>query len=150
LERINDIGTGDVSAKQIIAGLKQIGIRYHAHGIKIYAGTLAPTEGTNIGPQFEYGSPEGEAKREIVNEFIRTGDFFDGVIDFDTAIQDPDQSDRILPKYDSGGRLHLSDAGYREMAKTVDLSVFENTETEPSTKPKRGRVSGQPNFLAKE
>jgi lysophospholipase L1-like esterase len=122
LEGINDIGQypPEVSAEQIIQGLKQIGIRCRAHGLNVYAGTLTPTRGAGG----RYSSPTGEAKREIVNEFIRTGGFFDGVIDFDRAIQDPDQPDRMLPKFDSGDHLHPNDAGYRKMAQTVDLSLF--------------------------
>lgn len=122
LEGINDIGQypPEVSAEQIIQGLKGIGIRCRAHGLNVYAGTLTPTRGAGG----RYSSPTGEAKREMVNEFIRTSGFFDGVIDFDTAIQDPDQPDRMLPKFDSGDHLHPNDVGYREMAQAVDLSLF--------------------------
>lgn len=128
LEGINDIGADsyEVTAEQIIQGLKQIAIRCHAHGLNIYAGTLTPFGGSHKYYNADYGTPKGEAKREMVNEFIRTGEFFDGVIDFDTAIQDPDQPDRILPKYDSGGHLHPGNAGYRKMAKTIDLSLFQD------------------------
>ena len=39
-------------------------------------------------------------------------DLFDGVIDFDAAIRDPNQPDQMLPRYDSGDHLHPNDAGY--------------------------------------
>lgn len=123
LEGINDIGQypPSVTAEQIIQGLKQIAIRCHAHGLNVYAGTLTPTRGTGGG----YSSATAEAKREMVNEFIRSGEFFEGVFDFDTAIQDPDHPDRIRPKFDSGDHLHPGDAGYQAMAEAIDLSVFD-------------------------
>ena len=36
----------DVSAEEIIAGMKQIIDRVHAHGVKIYGATLTPYEDT--------------------------------------------------------------------------------------------------------
>lgn len=122
LEGINDIGQypPDVTPDRIIAGLRQIARRVHSHGIRVFAGTLTPTRGTGGG----YDTPEAEATREAVNEFIRTTDAFDGVIDFDAAIRDPDRPDRMLPKYDSGDHLHPGDAGYRAMAEAIDLSLF--------------------------
>ncbi|KZN23216.1 hypothetical protein A4G99_14240 [Haladaptatus sp. R4] len=127
LEGINDIGQYPpaVTAEQMIAGLTQIAKRVHASGSNIFAGTLTPTRGAKYGNR--YDSPEGEAKREMVNRFIRTTDVFDGVIDFDAAIRDPAQPDRIRPEYDSGDHLHPSDAGYRAMADAVDLSLFKRT-----------------------
>ena len=124
LEGINDIGQYPpaVTAEQIIGGLKQIAMRVHAHNINIFAGTLTPTRGTIYGTR--YDSPEGEAKREMVNHFIRTTDLFDGVIDFDAAIRDPNQPDQMLPRYDSGDHLHPNDAGYQAMADAIDLSLF--------------------------
>lgn len=123
LEGINDIGQypPSVSAEQIIQGLKQIATQCHAHGLNVYAGTLTPTRGTGE----RYSSPTGEAKREMVNEFIRSNEYFDDVIDFDAAIQDPDQPDRMDPDFDSGDHLHPNDAGYEAMADAIDLSLFE-------------------------
>ena len=59
-----------------------------------------------------------------MNEWIRTGKAFDGVIDFDKAVRDPEHPDRILPAYDSGDHLHPSDAGYRAMADSINLKLF--------------------------
>jgi len=129
MEGINDIGhptagglsEQDVTAGQIIAGMKQIIVRVHAHGAKIYGGTLTPYEGATI---HGYYQPEGEAKREAVNDWIRNGDF-DAVIDFDAALRDPEHPTRIRPEYDGGDHLHPNDAGYRAMGQAVDLRLFE-------------------------
>jgi len=129
LEGINDLGhpgssapmSETVSAEDIIAGLKQMIERAHEHGIKIFGATLTPFEGTTIQGYF---SAEKETKRKAVNEWIRTGKAFDGVIDFDKAARDPGHPDRMLPVNDGGDHLHPGDAGYKAMAESIDLSLF--------------------------
>jgi lysophospholipase L1-like esterase len=129
MEGINDIGHStsadlpdqDVSADQIIAGMKQIIARVHEHGAKIYGATLTPYEGTTF---HGYYQPEGEVKREAVNAWIRKGDF-DAVIDFDAAVRDPDHPTRMRADFDVGDHLHPNDAGYRAMGDAVDLKLFE-------------------------
>ncbi|WP_408957807.1 SGNH/GDSL hydrolase family protein [Natrinema sp. 74] len=124
LEGINDIGfeqNGEyrsVSAEEIIDGYRQLVDRAHSHGVRIIGGTLTPFSGA------AYYYAEGEAKRQRVNEFIRSSGVFDGVIDFDRALRDPDDPGRLRPKYDSGDNIHPNDAGYRRMAETIDLSLF--------------------------
>jgi lysophospholipase L1-like esterase len=129
---INDIGFSGVpgftdqavSADDIIAGLMQIIERAQARGLRIYGCTLTPFEGTFPG----YYSPEGEIKRETVNEWIRTSDAYDAVIDFDKAVRDPSHPTRMLAAYDSGDHLHPNDAGYMAMANAIDLSLFSQEE----------------------
>jgi lysophospholipase L1-like esterase len=129
MEGINDIGHStsamlpeqDVTADQIIAGMKQIIARVHARGAKIYGATLTPYEGTVF---HGYYQPEGEAKREAVNNWIRSGDF-DAVIDFDAVVRDPQHPTRIRAEYDVDDHLHPNDAGYRAMGEAVDLKLFE-------------------------
>ena len=129
MEGINDIGhpasaglaEQDVTADQIIAGMKQIIARVHAHGAKIYGATLTPYEGTVF---HGYYQPEGEAKRQAVNSWIRGGGF-DAVIDFDAAVRDPDRPTRIRAEFDAGDHLHPNDAGYRAMGDAIDLKLFE-------------------------
>ena len=126
LEGINDIGfsgfipTEAVSADEIIAGYRQIITRAHAKGLLIYGCTLTPFGG--LGAPYE--TPAGEVKRQAVNQWIRTSDAFDAVIDFDRAVRDPAKPTHILPAYDSGDHLHPNDAGYRAMAESIDLRLF--------------------------
>ena len=86
LEGINDIGYSqssgalsaphtDVSALQIVEGYERIITLAHTAGLKIFGATLTPFEGAR------YWTPAGEAKREAVNNWIRTSGAFDGVID---------------------------------------------------------------------
>jgi lysophospholipase L1-like esterase len=122
LEGINDIGyPGSASADEIIAGQLQIIDRAHAMGLEVYGGTLTPFQA--FLPALYYTS-EGEAKRQAVNQWIRTSKAYDAVIDFDKAIRDPNNPAAIRAAYDSGDNLHPNDAGYRAMADAIDLSLF--------------------------
>jgi lysophospholipase L1-like esterase len=122
LEGINDIGIArsnpSPSAEDLIAGHKQLIERARARGLKIYGATLTPYEGA------AYYTPEGEAKRQALNNWIRTSKAYDGVIDFDMISRDPAAPTKFLPAYDSGDHLHPGDAGYKAMGDAVDLALF--------------------------
>ena len=122
MEGINDIGQArqnpTPTAEDIIAGHKQLIERAHTRGLKIYGATLTPFEGA------AYFTQEGEAKRTLVNEWIRTSKAYDAVIDFDVATRDPASPTKYLPQYDSGDHLHPNDAGYQAMANAIDLALF--------------------------
>lgn len=122
MEGINDIGNARTdstpSAEDIIAGYKQMITQAHSKALKIYGATLTPFYGAG------YYTETGEAKRQAVNQWIRTGKGFDGVIDFDAATRDPKNPKRLLAAYDSCDHLHPSDAGYKAMADAVDLNLF--------------------------
>jgi len=111
-----------VTTDEIIAGLQQLIERAHARGLKIFGGTVTPFAITTIPGFF---TPEGEAKRQAVNQWIRTSGAFDEMIDFDAAVRDPNSPMRLLPAFDSGDHGHLSDAGYKAMAEAIDLSLFQ-------------------------
>jgi lysophospholipase L1-like esterase len=122
MEGINDIGIArsnpSPTADDLIAGHKQLIARAHARGLKIYGATLTPYDGA------AYFSPEGEAKRQALNQWIRTSGAYDGVIDFDMVTRDPAAPTKFLPAYDSGDHLHPGDAGYKAMGDAVELSLF--------------------------
>jgi len=124
MEGINDIGFGAaggaqaVTADDLIGAYKQIVERAHLHGIKVIGATLTPFRGA------AYYSDEGEAIRVALNQFIRAGNAYDAVIDFDAAIRDPQNPKQILAAYNISDHLHPNDAGYKAMADAVDLSIF--------------------------
>jgi lysophospholipase L1-like esterase len=131
LEGINDIGGArqnpTPTAEDLIAGHKQLIERAHAKGIKIYGATLTPFYGA------AYYSEVGEAKREAVNDWIRTSKAYDAVIDFDKATRDPSDPKKYLAAYDSCDHLHPNDAGYKAMAESIDLALFKSASTVPRT-----------------
>ncbi|MDE3198794.1 MAG: SGNH/GDSL hydrolase family protein, partial [Acidobacteriota bacterium] len=119
---INDIGQGrgnpTPTANDLITGYKQLIEEAHERGIKIYGATLTPFYGA------AYYTEAGEAKREAVNQWIRTSKAYDAVIDFDKVTRDPSDPKKFLPAYDSCDHLHPNDAGYKAMADSIDLSLF--------------------------
>lgn len=122
LEGVNDLGgglTNPPSAATLIAAYRQLIDRAHAHGLKAIGGTILPYEGA------AYHRPEGEAVRQEVNAWIRSGKGFDGVIDFDAAMRDPAQPNRLRKELQSGDWLHPNAAGYRAMGEAIDLKLFE-------------------------
>ena len=92
-------------------------------GLKVYGGTLTPFQAFLPGIYYTAG---GEAKRQAVNQWIRTSKAYDAVIDFDKAIRDPRNPAAIRAAYDSGDNLHPNDAGYQAMADAIDLSLFKD------------------------
>jgi lysophospholipase L1-like esterase len=126
---INDLGLADSgqlpSAAAIIGGHRQIVERAHTHGIKVIAGTFLPFEGTNLGAIApNYYSTEKDARRREINELIRRGTAYDGVIDFEAAVRDPGHPLQLLAKFKGSDNLHLSDEGYQAMANMVNLALL--------------------------
>jgi lysophospholipase L1-like esterase len=111
----------EVSADAVIQGLQQIIARGRAAGVKVYGGTLKPMEGSKRRGYYSAGS---EAKRQVVNRWIRTSRAFDAVIDFDIVVRDPERPTRLSPAYDSGDGSHPNDRGYQAMANAIELGLF--------------------------
>jgi lysophospholipase L1-like esterase len=128
---VNDIGTFSQEANQpqsaheslvrrIVGAYEQMVLRAHAHGIRVFGGTLTPF----VGSTYYKRGPLSEADREAVNRWIRTPGHFDAVIDFDKALRDPKEPEQLRPVYDSGDHLHPSPAGYHAMAAAIPLMDF--------------------------
>ena len=107
-----------LNVDQMIDGFQWIIASAHAWKVKVIGGTILPYRGAAA------FTPEGEAMREQVNAFIRSG-VFDGVVDLDAVMRDPAQPDAMLADYASADKLHPSDRGYEAMASAVDLALFE-------------------------
>jgi lysophospholipase L1-like esterase len=130
LEGINDIGFTDLgfdnppaTAASIEAGYEQIIAAVHAHGMRIYAGTLTPFLTLPVATS-GYQDAAGEVIREQVNHWILTSGAFDGVIDFSAHLADPSDPQAFNPVYDSGDHLHPNDVGYNVMADSIPLSML--------------------------
>jgi lysophospholipase L1-like esterase len=140
LEGINDIGAGigeafvfgprpDAPASEVvtpddlIGAYRQLIERAHNHGIKVIGGTLLPFEGAG------YYTQHGNETRQTVNQWIRSSNAYDAVVDFDTLTKDPANPNRIKAEFDSGDHLHPNDTGYKAMAEAINLSLFDARKT---------------------
>ncbi len=119
---INDIvyspSSNTISPDELVAGYQQLIARARMRGLRAVGATLTPFEGQS------YYTPAREAARQHVNDWIRGGAAWDGVVDFDLAVRDTAQATRLNPGYDSGDHLHPNDAGYQAMAQAVPLDLF--------------------------
>ncbi|WP_097305667.1 SGNH/GDSL hydrolase family protein [Pseudomonas chlororaphis] len=113
------------SLDKLIAGYRQLIDQAHRHNLRIIGTTLLPFEGALQGSIIEhYHSTPKEQLRQALNQWIRTSQAFDAVIDFDQMTRDPQHPTRLLPLVDSGDHLHPGDAGNRAMAEGVELKVL--------------------------
>ena len=90
----------------------------HGAGVKAIGCTLTPFGGAS-----SYSAAREEI-RSALNDFIRTSDEFDAVIDFDAAVRDPADPKRYRKEADSPDMLHPGDAGYKLMGEAVNLAIF--------------------------
>lgn len=111
-----------VTADEMIAGYKQLVLRAHARGIKIYGATLLPFENETFTPGAY--TKEGDATRLAVNAWMRSARPFDALIDLEQVMRDPSHTTRLLPAYDSEDHLHPNDVGYLHMGEVMDLALF--------------------------
>ena len=121
-EGVNDLGgsrDGEATAKQLIESFQRMIRLAHEKGIKIYGGTIMPFKGNS------YYNESREKGRQMVNEWIRTSGEYDGVIDFDAAMRDPEQPDRLNPAFlFENDWLHPNASGYQTMGDAIDLDLF--------------------------
>ena len=106
------------TVEELIQGLKRYIRQARDLGYRVYVGTLLPMGGWRTDAQFR------QEMRHQFNDFIRTTDLIDGVIDFDLALRDPDRPDWFLPEYDSGDHLHPSKLGYQRMAQAIPAELL--------------------------
>jgi len=118
LEGINDISYEHATARQLIDAYLDLVGRAHAAGIRIIGATLLPIQ------KSVKDTPQNEATRQAVNEWIRNSRSFDAVIDFDKVIQDPQNPLAIRPDL-TVDHVHPNTAGYRLMGEAIDLALFD-------------------------
>ncbi|UGQ47117.1 SGNH/GDSL hydrolase family protein [Massilia endophytica] len=128
---INDIGwprsafapqDAPMTAERMIGAYRQLIAMAHEHNVKVIGATLLPYEGSLHGTPFSgHYTPEKDAVRREVNEWIRSSGAFDAVADLDAVTRDPSHPSRLLARYDSGDHLHPGDEGYRAIAESFSL-----------------------------
>jgi lysophospholipase L1-like esterase len=128
LEGINDLSkNGNATLEAVTAGMREGVARMKARGIRVIGATVVTALGSTSPA---HGSPEQDANRKALNDFIRTSGTFDGVADFDRAILDPSTGQmraEFVPESTTGGagdKLHPNRAGYLAMALAIDLDLL--------------------------
>jgi lysophospholipase L1-like esterase len=115
-----------VAAGDLIAGYRRLVARAHAKGVRVVATTIPPFEDSLFASlNVTFYTPERERSRQAVNAWIRTGGAFDGVVDFDEILRDPNRPTKLLPRYDAGDHLHVNDAGNVAEANAIPLSLLQ-------------------------
>ena len=118
MEGINDISYEQVPAEKLIAAYEEVIDKAHAKGIKVFGATLLPIQNSRK------DTPANEATRQAVNKWIREARRFDAVLDFEKVVQDPQNPLRIRRDL-TGDYVHPNTEGYRLMAESVPLELFE-------------------------
>ena len=127
-EGVNDIGgvrsddAASTTANNLIAAYKQMVVKAHAKNIRIYGGTIMPFKGNGYYNQYS------ESCRNTVNLWIRSKGNYDGCIDFDKTMRNPQDTTRIVSSYQNDG-LHPDAAGHKTMGESVDLNLFTGSDT---------------------
>lgn len=106
------------TARELIEGLKRYIEQARSYNYKVYVGTLLPIKG------WRTYAPFRDELKDAYNDFIRTTDLIDGVVDFDRALRNPQDVEAFQERYDSGDHLHPSALGYKRMAEEVPADML--------------------------
>lgn len=101
------------TAEELINGLRAYIQAAHSYGKKVYLATLTPILG------WRTDAPDRQALRAAVNEWIRTTNEADGLVDFAAATCDSAEPRALRAECDSGDHLHPSNEGARTMAYSI-------------------------------
>ena len=108
-----------MTEKGLEAAWTQIAQDAHDRGIKVFGATVTPVKGNG------YYSEDHERARQAFNAWIRSSGVFDGVIDFDRLVADPQDPIRLDPAYlYENDWLHLNAKGYEVMGRGIDRRLF--------------------------
>ena len=102
------------SAEDLEKGVEEFYIaRARKLGIKVWSGTLLPIYG------WRTYTPFRDEVRNEFNEWLRTSKNFDGCVDFDKAVRNPQKTEAFADGFDSGDHLHPGESAYKAMAEAV-------------------------------
>jgi lysophospholipase L1-like esterase len=130
LEGTNDFSlNGNASAEAVIAGMRDGVARLRAclPGVQVLGATVVSALGSTSDA---HGSAAQNDQRLALNQFIRSGGVFDGVVEFDPVTLDP-VTGGLKPEFvhdttvgGPGDRLHPNRLGYQAMGMNIDLGLL--------------------------
>jgi lysophospholipase L1-like esterase len=139
-EGVNDIGSvkndsaAALTATQLVNAFTRMIADAHAKNLKVYGATIMP-----FGGHAGYANPSSEACRQRVNHWIRTGGFYDAVIDFDKITRSSSDSSKLGIATHQNDGLHPTADGYKLMGESIDLKLFVDVAAQPKLKKEKGR-----------
>lgn len=102
------------TCKELEKGVEDIYVSHaRSLGLKVWAGTLVPIYG------WRTYNENRDAMRQEFNSWLMSSPLFDGCIDFDKAVRNPENTVSFAPGFDSGDHLHPSEKAYAAMAACV-------------------------------
>lgn len=111
----SDMPTSD----DLVKGMQELYIQHARQlGLKVWSGTLLPIYG------WRTYNEDRDVLRGQFNEWLRNSRDFDGCVDFDKAVCDPQHPAAFAPGFDSGDHLHPSESAYEAMANCVPEELF--------------------------
>lgn len=116
---------------EVAAGYRQAAQALQSHNIKVVGGVLTPILASPVAEPAIPG-PTTDDKRRSLNALIRQGGIFDGVIDFEAALDDVARPGSIRPGAHREDGYHPNDEGHRLMAEAIDPAVFALSPCSPS------------------
>lgn len=130
LEGTNDFSAnGNASVEAVSEGMRTgvARMRQHIPNVQVLGATVISALGSTSAA---HGCALQDAKRKALNQFIRTSGVFDGVVEFDTALLDPDTGG-MKPQFvhdttvgGAGDKLHPNRLGYQAMGLSIDLRAL--------------------------
>lgn len=103
----------------LVKGMQELYIQHARQlGLKVWSGTLLPIYG------WRTYNEDRDVLRGQFNEWLRSSRDFDGCVDFDKAVCDPQHPAAFAPGFDSGDHLHPSERAYEAMANCVPEELF--------------------------
>ena len=107
------------SVEDLISGFEKLYVSCaKAKGLKIIGGTLLPIKGWRTYADFR------EDVRTDFNQYLRSIDKTDGLIDFDKAVRCESDIYKFKDGFDSGDHLHPSEKAYKVMAEEAFKVIF--------------------------
>lgn len=103
----------------LVKGMQELYIQHARQlGLKVWSGTLLPIYG------WRTYNEDRDVLRAQFNEWLRNSRDFDGCVDFDKAVCDPQHPAAFALGFDSGDHLHPSESAYEAMANCVPEELF--------------------------
>jgi len=110
-----------ISVESLQAAYRQLIAKAHIRGIKVLAATMPPFRGV---PAPGYYSEEKDAIREDLNRWMLESGEFDGVIDIDGLMRDPEDTRQYREEFRSPNQFGPNLAGHAAIADSIDVNTF--------------------------